>query len=145
MVSVSVDLSQCADLSEMTKETKQKGMQLTAQDLINNLMRNSPVDHGLLKQWAVTSQSEDEITIQSPAKYAAYVNYGTRPHVIYPKGQGLFHAGKQLTKGSALWWEGAPHPVRKVNHPGIRGKHFVEKSIEATSQRIPEFFTIKGG
>ena len=55
---------------------KQEGMKKTSQDLIANLMKNSPVDHGLLKQWAVTSQSENEITIKSPAYYAGWVNDG---------------------------------------------------------------------
>ena len=132
MVTVTVDLSHLADLSEMTKETQREGMKLTAQDLIANLMRNSPVDHGLLKQWAITSQSDSEITIQSPAKYAAFQNYGTRPHMIRPTSKKALHwDGKFFSKG---------HMVS-----GIKGKHFVEKSIEATSQRIPEFFTIKGG
>ena len=133
------------NLGQLSKDMIQRGMNLTAQDLINNLMQNSPVDHGLLKQWAITSQSDTEIQIQSPAEYAVYQNYGTSAHDIYPKGQGLFHGGKQLTSGSALWWPGADHPVKHVRHPGIKGKHFVEDSIEATSARIQEFFTINGG
>src|SRR5947209_6882233 len=40
------------------------------------------------------------------ASYAAYVEFGTKPHVIEAK-----------TK-KALYWPGASHPVRKVNHPG---------------------------
>ena len=132
-------------LNELSKEFIQQGMEKTAQDLINNLMQNSPVDHGLLKQWAVTSQSDTEIVIQSPAEYAAYQNYGTGPYDIYPKGVGTFHAGRQLTSGSALWWPGAEHPVKHVHHPGLKALHFVEDSIEATSARIQEFFTINGG
>ena len=96
-------------------------------------MQNSPVDHGLLKQWAVTSMSDNEIQIQSPAEYAVYQNYGTGPYDIYPK------------NAKALFWPGAEHPVKHVHHPGIKGKHFVEDSIEATSARIQEFFTINGG
>ena len=146
MVTVTVELSDgLANLGNLSKETIREGMSKTAQDLIRNLQINSPVDHGLLKQWAVTSQSDTEITVQSPAIYAVYQNYGTEPYDIYPKGQGLFHGGKQLTSGSALWWPGAEHPVRHVRHPGIKGKHFVEDSIEATQSRISEFFTINGG
>ncbi len=37
-----------------------------------------------------------------------YVEYGTRPHVINPRVK------------QALWWVGAPHPVRRVRHPGTR-------------------------
>ena len=133
-------------MSELTKETQREGMKLTAQDLINNLMRNSPVDHGLLKQWAITSQSDTEIHIKSPAKYAAYVNYGTRPHMIRPKskkalhwtGTGMMYAGGLMhSHGYGGFSKG--HIVG-----GIQARKFVERSIEATSQRIPEFFTIKG-
>ena len=129
----------------MPKEIITQGLDLTAQDLINNLMQNSPVDHGLLKQWAVTEMSETSRTVQSPAEYAAYQNYGTGPYEIYPKGIGTYHAGMKLTSGSALWWPGADHPVRHVSHPGLKAKHFVEDSIEATMSRIQEFFSINGG
>jgi hypothetical protein len=134
-----------ANLGQLSKDMIQSGLNKTAQDLIRNLMINSPVDHGLLKQWAVTSQSDTEITIQSPAIYAAAQNYGTEPYDIYPKGIGTFHAGMQLTSGSALWWPGADHPVKHVHHPGLKAKHFVEDSIEQTSARIQEFFTINTG
>jgi hypothetical protein len=131
---VTLDASELVGkLKEMPKETITRGLQLTAQDLINNLMQNSPVDHGLLKQWAVTSQTDNEIIIQSPAEYAVYQNYGTNPYIIQPKNR------------KALFWPGAEHPVKMVHHPGIKGKHFVEDSIEATQTRIQEFFTINGG
>jgi hypothetical protein len=103
-------------------------------------MINSPVDHGLLKQWAITEQSDTQITVQSPAEYAVYQNYGTGPYDIYPKGEGTYHAGQKLTSGSALWWPGAEHPVRHVRHPGLKAKHFVEDSIEAVTPRLEEFF-----
>ena len=127
MVSVSVDLSQCVDLSNMTKEMQKEGMKKTSLDLINNLMRNSPVDHGLLKQWAVTSQSDLEITVQSPAIYAAAQNYGST-HFIAPKNK------------KALHWDGHFSMGHEVTIPA---KHFVEDSIEQTMPRIQEFFTIK--
>ena len=118
-------------LNELSKEFIQQGMEKTAQDLINNLMQNSPVDHGLLKQWAVTSQSDTEIVIQSPAEYAAYQNYGTSAHWVAP------------VSAKALHWDGYFSKGHMVS--GIEGKHFVEDSIEATSARIQEFFTINGG
>jgi hypothetical protein len=40
------------------------------------------------------------------ARYAPYVEWGTRPHVITP-----------ATK-RALFWLGAEHPVARVHHPG---------------------------
>jgi len=137
MVQIDVDLSQLQDLSKMTKEMKIKGMELTAQDLINNLMRNSPVDNGLLKEWAVTSKSDDSITIRSPAYYAGWVNYG---HSQQP---GRYIPGTWKGKKFRYNPKSKTGMVLKKSH--VSGKHFVEKSIKATSKRIPEFFTIKGG
>lgn len=133
MVTVEINMSDgLADLGGLSKEMITNGMEKTAQDLIRNLQINSPVDHGLLKQWAVTDQSDLEVTIQSPAIYAAAQNYGTGPYIIEPKNKKF------------LFWEGAEHPVKMVHHPGLPGKHFVEDSIEQTQARIAEFFSING-
>jgi len=42
------------------------------------------------------------------ARYGRYLESGTPAHVILPKHK------------KALYWAGAPHPVKKVNHPGTR-------------------------
>ena len=129
MVTVEFDTSSLTGkLSNASTELISKTLEYTAEDLIRNLMINSPVDHGLLKQWAITEQSDLEIVVQSPAEYAVYQNYGTAPYDIYPKNR------------QYLWWPGAEHPVKHVSHPGIQGKHFVEDSIEAVTPRLEEFF-----
>lgn len=94
-------------------------------------MENSPVDHGVLKQWAVTSQSDEEIVIQSPAEYAVYQNYGTSSHWIEPVNK------------KALHWDGFFSKGHMVG--GIEGKHFVEDSIEDTMTRIQTYFTVNEG
>ena len=135
MVTVEVNLSDgLADLGGLSKEMLSSGMSKTAQDLIRNLQINSPVDHGLLKQWAVTSESDMEVTIQSPAIYAAAQNYGTEEHWVEP------------IATFALHWGGDPGFFSKGHFVGgIEGKHFVEDSIDQTQSRIAEFFTINGG
>ena len=120
-----------ANLGQLNKDMIKRGLDLTAQDLIRNLMINSPVDHGLLKQWAVTEEDDLSRTIQSPAEYAAYQNYGTSAHWIEPKSK------------LALHWDGFFSKGHMVS--GIAGKHFVEDSIEQTMPRIQEFFTINTG
>lgn len=49
--------------------------------------------------------------------YAAYVELGTAPHVIYPKDK------------RALFWKGAAHPVGKVNHPGTRPRPYLRPAL----------------
>ena len=128
MVTVEVN-STVNNLSNIPQELITQGLDLTAEDLIRNLMINSPVDHGLLKQWAITDSDELSRTVQSPAEYAAYQNYGTSAHWIEPKSK------------LALHWDGFFSKGHMVS--GIPGKHFVEDSIEQTMPRIQEFFTIK--
>ena len=121
MVEVNLDVdvqSLVAKLNpDNAKQVTSNVVKLASEDLVRNLMINSPVDHGLLKQWCI-----DSLT--------ACVNYGTRPHFIYP------------TNKKMLYWEGADHPVPYVVHPGTSPTLFVENSIEETQVRMDEFFLI---
>ena len=132
MVQVTVDVDTSALLDKLSPDkavqVQSKVVNLAAQDLVRNLMMNSPVDHGLLKSWFIDSISDSEAHIKTPAEYAADVNYGTRPHFIYP------------TNKKMLYWEGAEHPVPYVVHPGTSPTLFVENSIEETEQNMDEFF-----
>ena len=131
MVTVDVNVGDVVNLSDKNKQMIEKGLDLTEQVLINELMERSPVDHGLLKQWAETERDELSRTVQSPAEYAVHQNYGTSAHWIEPVNK------------KALHWDGNFSMGHMVS--GIEGKHFVEDSIEATKARITEFFTIEGG
>ena len=109
-------------------QAKELGMDYASQEMVRVLMANSPVDHGLLKQWFVSSISADEAHIRTPAYYAKWVNDGTGPYTITP------------VNAKALYWDGASHPVKVVHHPGIQGRHFVEDSIEDVSGRLDGYF-----
>lgn len=61
-------------------------------------------------------------------KYAPFVEFGTGPHVIYPKNK------------KALFWPGAAHPVKKVNHPGTRPNPFMERILDAAKDEINATF-----
>ena len=132
MVQVTIDV----DLSELMNglspdkvtEVKSQGLDYAAQEMVRVLMMNSPVDHGLLKSWFIDSIDDSEAHIKTPAEYAAYVNDGTGPYVIEP------------VNAKALYWPGADHPVKRVNHPGIQGQHFVEKSIDDVEGRLAGYF-----
>ena len=129
-VTVDVDTSALSDkLSpENVKEARALGLDYASQEMVRVLQMNSPVDHGLLKQWFVESLTDDEAVIKTPAEYAEYVNYGTRPHFIYP------------TNKKMLYWEGAEHPVPFVVHPGTAPTLFVENSISDVEGRLDGYF-----
>ena len=132
MASFTIDIN-TSDLTtklspDKVAQAKQKGLEYSSQELIRVLMRNSPVDHGLLKSWFLDSLSSDEAVIKSPAEYAQWVNDGTQPYTITP------------TSKKALYWEGADHPVRVVHHPGIKARHFVEDSLDDVNGRLDGYF-----
>src|SRR6202043_190641 len=58
------------------------------------------------------------------ASYAPFVEFGTKPHVIEAK------------NAKALYWNGAAHPVRKVNHPGTQPNAFMERIVAASQEEI---------
>ena len=132
MVQVTVDVD-TGNLTEMLGEHKAKqvqrlGLDYASQEMIRVLMINSPVDHGLLKMWHISEQTDEEVHIRSPASYAQMVNDGTSPHWIYPVNK------------KALYWKGAVHPVKYVYHPGTTGQHFVEDSISDVEGRLSDYF-----
>ena len=132
MASFTIDIN-TSDLTtrlspDKLSQAKQKGLEYSSQELIRVLMRNSPVDHGLLKSWFLDSLSSDEAVIKSPAEYAQWVNDGTQPYTITP------------TSKKALYWEGADHPVKVVHHPGIKARHFVEDSLDDVNGRLDGYF-----
>jgi len=64
--------------------------------------------------------------------YAGYVHEGTKPHVIYPVNK------------RALFWAGANHPVKRVNHPGQKPQPFLPKMIEAALSDVNKHFENAG-
>ena len=115
-------------------EVQKRGMELTAQDLIGKLMRNSPVDHGLLKEWAITKRTSDSIEIRSPAKYAAAVNYGHRQQ------PGRFIPG--VWKGNKFRYKPKSKTGMVLKKSYVPGGHFVERSIEQVQPRISNHFKV---
>lgn len=54
----------------------------------------------------------------------SHVEFGTKPHVILPKNK------------LALYWPGAQHPVKKVNHPGSKGQDYMGKIVQLSQDEI---------
>ena len=61
-------------------------------------------------------------------EYAVYVHEGTAPHIIRAK------------NAKALFWEGAAHPVKEVQHPGTKPNPFMPRLIEASQDAINAIF-----
>ena len=91
----------------------------------SNLTKNKSVITGELRRRTSTDIKGLEATIHtSNIKYAPHVEYGTKAHIIRPKNKRF------------LYWEGAKHPVKKVNHTGSKAKPFL---IPAFNQEKDQF------
>ena len=128
-LTLEIDTSGIGRLPGRWQQAKARGLNESAQTLVRFLMQNSPVDHGLLKQWFIESMDDEQAVIKSPAEYAIYQDQGTSPYLIQSK-----------RPGGYLFWEGADHPVKTVHHPGIKAKHFVQQSLDELSPLAPGFF-----
>ena len=128
-ITLEIDTSGIGKLPGRWEQARARGLNESAQTLVRFLMQNSPVDHGLLKQWFIESMDDEQAVIKSPAEYAIYQDQGTSPYLIQSK-----------RPGGYLFWEGADHPVKTVHHPGIKAKHFVQQSLDELSPLAPGFF-----
>ena len=91
----------------------------------SNLTKNKSVDTGHLRRGITTDVGNMEVTVHtSNIKYAPGVEYGTKAHIIKAKNK------------KVLYWKGAKHPVKKVNHPGSKAKPYL---IPAFNQEKDQF------
>ena len=92
-----------------------------AQDLV-------PVDTGHLKNTIGVDIDDDGLGFEAgpTASYGAHIEWGTKPHVI------------RAVHAKALWWEGAEHPVRQVNHPGTSPQPYMRPAFEKAIAPLPD-------
>ncbi len=84
-----------------------------------NLTNNGSVVTGHLRRSISHKVSANEGIVSANTKYAEGVEKGTKPHIIRAKNK------------KALYWQGAKHPVRVVNHPGSKAKPYLIPALEA--------------
>ncbi len=84
-----------------------------ANDIRNELIDTVPVDTGRLKSSITVKNEGNGIFEISMSEYGKFIEFGTSPHIITPKDK------------KALFWKGAKHPVKLVNHPGTRPNPFI--------------------
>jgi hypothetical protein len=74
---------------------------------------------------ADTIRAADNYVIVDNDPLWFYLEYGTRPHWIYPR------------RKKALWWDGALHPVSRVHHPGTPEYAFMRKALYQYRGKLP--------
>ena len=92
-----------------------------------NLTKNKSVATGHLRRGITTDiRGLEAIIHTSNIKYAPMVEYGTKAHIIRPKSK------------KALYWKGAKHPVKQVNHPGSRAKPYLIPAFDKEKDQFLE-------
>lgn len=59
-------------------------------------------------------------------RYGGILEEGSKPHIIRPKNK------------KALYWKGAAHPVKAVNHPGTKPRAIVEPTAKRYKGKIKD-------
>lgn len=78
----------------------------------------------LLARFNAAGSFSGRAVIGTNLQYAEMVSTGTRPHTI------------SAAPGRALYWPGAAHPVRSVNHPGTRPNPYVDNALAGVGAAI---------
>lgn len=130
MSGIEINAEDLKELLPKFKKALNRSTNLFATDVWGNLMEFSPQDHGRLAgSWNIEQRGDTEYIIGTNVVYAKVQNDGRGPYVIYPK---KAQALRFSVSGGVVF-------AKHVNHPGIKGKKYIEKSIEAAESRIDDF------
>lgn len=95
-----------------------------------NLRKFSPQNHGRLAgSWKLEKRSRLLSVVGTSVKYALAQNYGLDPFTIYPRRK---KALRFVINGKVIF-------AKRVNHPGIKAKYYIEKSIDEAEKRYDDF------
>lgn len=124
-----IDISQQFDeLDEAAYGIIERTLELVSQQLFASIRIESPVDTGrLANSFVLERKAALSHSVETNVSYAMAVQEGSGPRVIKP------------VNALALFWKGARHPVKSVNHPGTRANPFATRAIDAASRRVEEF------
>ena len=115
------------ELPDEIKNDVRKVVKNSAFNIERNAKSSASVKTGHLKRSISTKMGDMEATIHtSNLKYAPMVEFGTRPHIIRAKNK------------KALYWKGASHPVKQVNHPGSKAKPYLIPAFEKEKDQFLE-------
>ena len=114
------------DEKKIQKVLKNSAMTIQ-KNAISNLTNNGSVNTGHLRRGIANFRRGMTATVHtSNIKYAVMVEKGTKAHIIKPKNK------------KALYWKGATHPVKQVNHPGSKAKPYLIPAFEKEKDQFLE-------
>ena len=111
------------DADKVNKAVSQE-LEKTAHRIERQAKELAPIDTGELRRSIVTEGSGLDYEIGTNLEYSEYIEDGTSPHII--------------NGNPYLYWEGASHPVRSVNHPGNRAYLYMETACDTQTEDIED-------
>lgn len=99
-------------------------LERTAHRIERQAKELAPVDTGDLRRSITTDGGGLSFEIGTNLEYAEYIEEGTSPHTI---------SGNEY-----LYWDGASHPVRSVNHPGNRAYLYMETAFNTQTEDLDD-------
>jgi len=122
------DLEQVAE--KLAGPVKQKFIELLADVTYATMRELAPVRSGFMRESIRKFIGEGEASVGPTAPYALFVEFGTRPHMIYPVNASClsFFAGGRMVF------------TKYVSHPGTKPRPFVRYATEEAQRMAPELF-----
>ena len=111
------------DADKVNKAVSQE-LEKTAHRIERQAKELAPIDTGELRRSITTEGSGLDYEIGTNLEYSEYIEDGTSPHII--------------NGNPYLYWEGASHPVRSVNHPGNRAYLYMETAFNAQTEDLED-------
>ena len=111
------------DADKVNKAVSQE-IEKTAHRIERQAKELAPIDTGELRRSITTEGSGLDYEISTNLEYSEYIEDGTSPHII--------------NGNPYLYWEGASHPVRRVNHPGNKAYLYMETACDTQTEDIED-------
>ena len=111
------------DADKVNKAVSQE-LEKTAHRIERQAKELAPIDTGELRRSITTEGSGLDYEIGTNLEYSEYIEDGTSPHII--------------NGNPYLYWEGASHPVRRVNHPGNKAYLYMETACDTQTEDIED-------
>jgi hypothetical protein len=96
-------------------------------DLIAKTMKEkAPVKSGFLRESITARKGQGQVEVGPTAKYAPFVEFGTKPHIIEPVSASVL----------AFEIDGTTVFAKRVMHPGFSGRFFVRETKDECLPQI---------
>lgn len=137
-VEVHIQIKGLDDLTAQAKFLGAKGadklvetaMRFSVAKIQAEARRRAPHRTGTLQRSILPEVTYPRALVGVNERYGLYIEEGTGPFVIEPKNK------------KALFWKGAKHPVKRVNHPGIKARPYFWPGVGASQDYIGKQFTV---